>query len=273
MRRRFLPLVATTLALLLTAPAQADDNEPNDKRNQATAVVAGRPIAGALDERDDADWYRVDVSGQGDLFAEVMTPSGDFANVVVKLYDDEGAPLGDYGAWVTGPGSVFIEVSAFQDQWIPPPGDYVVTFNHYSYDVEPLEIEEFEVFVDDWEGDGTGGFDDGLDEEVGDAWQNDPVTQAIAPGDVVEGSYDGRGQDPVFEIATDGSGLLLVSLSVEGRSMRGWDGALGAEITKHLDGWAVDVQPARDREGRWWQGGYLDSGRGLVTIVPGIDFS
>ena len=55
MRRRFLPLVATTLALLLTAPAQADDNEPNDKRNQATAVVAGRPIAGALDERDDAD--------------------------------------------------------------------------------------------------------------------------------------------------------------------------------------------------------------------------
>jgi len=108
------------LVFLAAAPLSADEGEPNDKREQASPAEINRAVAGSLDDRADRDWYRIDVPSAGDVYAEVITATGDYVAVDVRFYDTNGKPLGDYGLWLDAPATVFVEIVPYGDDWFPP---------------------------------------------------------------------------------------------------------------------------------------------------------
>ena len=137
-----------------------------------------------------------------------------------------------------------------------PPGDYTVTFYHYSADDAV------------YENDGSGWPEDDAVDSTGGSG-----TVALTPGTVVEGRMDGIGGDPRYRITADGPGLLLVSLQSGGRSMSGWDDLLAVEMFDEDQDWSVEDGVGRAADGRIWQAGYLSAGRALLTVLPGSTFS
>lgn len=83
------------IAFVLPHPAAAA--EPNDEILQATDVVAGQPVAGALETADDEDWYRVRLTGRQQVrFA--LTVTGPISDRCGKLSADilraDGSEIG-----------------------------------------------------------------------------------------------------------------------------------------------------------------------------------
>ena len=148
--RPLLLCLGAAVVLFAYGSAQADDpNEPNDSRDTATPVTLTDSVTGSIDDFADHDWYAVAVPEPGDFYAEVFGSDDSFLLVDVRLYSAAGSYLGDYGGWIETPGTVYVELEAFDDGFSPPPGDYRLALSHYpaldpSGGLQPLEPVPFD---------------------------------------------------------------------------------------------------------------------------------
>jgi len=96
----------------------AAESEPNDQREQATAVAAeAAGIAGVFQQPGDADWFRISAAASGNLTALARTrDAGSPSDLQLELYNSEGGRLAESDD--AGPRDAEI---SFQ---LPASGDY-----------------------------------------------------------------------------------------------------------------------------------------------------
>lgn len=75
----------------------AAESEPNDQREQATAVAAeAAGIAGVFQQPGDADWFRISAAASGNLTALARTrDAGSPSDLQLELYNSEGGRLAE----------------------------------------------------------------------------------------------------------------------------------------------------------------------------------
>lgn len=89
-----------TISDSLFVPAQANDTEPNDSKEQAVTLPLNGSKTGHTgyfynNKRDSADWYKIITTKDGSL--RLTMASANAQNVYVHLYDNNGAILLDQG--------------------------------------------------------------------------------------------------------------------------------------------------------------------------------
>ncbi|MGE0868245.1 MAG: hypothetical protein AB7P03_06780 [Kofleriaceae bacterium] len=67
------------------AGGTSDEVEPNDAEDVATALAPGSTVHARIDPETDADFYRIDVPGEGVLAVELTTPDG--MDLALELFD------------------------------------------------------------------------------------------------------------------------------------------------------------------------------------------
>lgn len=73
------------------APAEAEEREPNDGADVASALAPGTTVRGQIEPDADVDYYRIDVAGPGALSVILGAVPG--ADLTLELEDEAGASL------------------------------------------------------------------------------------------------------------------------------------------------------------------------------------
>jgi hypothetical protein len=111
--------------------AQAPWEEPNNSREQATAITLGQRVEAGLQSGGDIDWYRVTVPGGG---GQLIAFTESRLDTVMSLHDAQGRQLvedddgGEGGnarcAAIVLQGTVYIQVRGYDDS---TRGNYSIT--------------------------------------------------------------------------------------------------------------------------------------------------
>ena len=85
-----------------------DEIEPNNRREEATALKLGEGIKGLLQTSNDRDWFKVIVGTQGKNITQMALSGVSGVNLVLEIYDSAGKRLTRYDTGKKGePESVF----------------------------------------------------------------------------------------------------------------------------------------------------------------------
>jgi hypothetical protein len=124
-----------TVANVLNVPAQVNDVEPNNTRNQAKVLNLNGNKTGHVgyyynNQRDTADWWKVSTNANGLLHVEVTPANGSI--IRVYLYDNDGTTLLN---------SAYSSSNASLDEDGLATGTYYIkVISYYNYEFEPYTI-------------------------------------------------------------------------------------------------------------------------------------
>src|SRR5262249_3264185 len=82
-----------TITDSLLKPAQANDPEPNNSKDQAINLTVGSTVTGHINyyynlQRDAEDWYKLVTTKDGQITATITSANGQY--IWVYLYDNDG---------------------------------------------------------------------------------------------------------------------------------------------------------------------------------------